>query len=70
MTYKYTVDAIMTGIQALLQEAVKAKQSVEEAEKKQKIAEKSLEQTESSRKGNMTSLFFIQILLIGQTSPL
>ena len=34
----------MTGIQALLQEAVKAKQSVEEAEKKQKIAVKSLEQ--------------------------
>ena len=60
----------MTGIQALLQEAVKAKQSVEEAEKKQKIAEKSLEQTESSRKGNTTSLFFIQIIFIGQTSPL
>ena len=60
----------MTGIQALLQEAVKAKQSVEEAEKKQKIAVKSLEQTESSRKGNMTSLFFIQIIFIGQTSPL
>ena len=60
----------MTGIQALLEEAVKAKQSVEEAEKKQKIAVKSLEQTESSRKGNMTSLFFIQIILIGQTSPL
>ena len=60
----------MTGIQALLQEAVKAKQSVEEAEKKQKIAVKSLEQTESCRKGNMMSLFFIQIILIGQTSPL
>ena len=60
----------MTGIQALLQEAVKAKQSVEEAEKKQKIAVKSLEQTESSRKGNMTSLFFIRIIFIGQTSPL
>ena len=60
----------MTGIQALLQEAVKAKQSVEEAEKKQKIAEKSLEQTESNRKGNTTSLFFFQIILIGQTSSL
>ena len=60
----------MTGIQALLQEAVKAKQSVEEAEKKQKIAVKSLEQTESSRKGNMMSLFFIRIIFIGETSPL
>ena len=52
----------MTGIQALLQEAVKAKQTVEEAENRQKLAQRSLEESECNRKGDMTSVLQIKIM--------
>ena len=42
---------MMRGIQALLDEAVKAKSDIEEAEKNRKNAEYSLTETENTKKG-------------------